>query len=217
MLYVEPDEQDEHFYRNAQADELVYVVEGEGDARVGVRRSAVPARATTSSSTAASCTATCSTRRRAAQAAGLREPRARPFAQAIPQRVRPAEGGCAVLRARHPPPVEARHARRDGRFPAAREAVRRHQRVDPRPPSVRRRRLGRILLSVGVQHPRLRADRRPRPPAAAGAPDVRGRRIRRLLVLPAAVRLRSRTRCRRRTTTATSTPTRCCTTRRASS
>ncbi|MBA3403317.1 MAG: homogentisate 1,2-dioxygenase, partial [Gemmatimonadaceae bacterium] len=30
MLYVEPDRQDEHFYRNAQADELVYVSKGAG-------------------------------------------------------------------------------------------------------------------------------------------------------------------------------------------
>jgi len=30
MLYVEPDKQDEHFYRNAQADELVYVAKGKG-------------------------------------------------------------------------------------------------------------------------------------------------------------------------------------------
>jgi homogentisate 1,2-dioxygenase len=30
MLYVEPDAQDEHFYRNAQADELVYVAKGQG-------------------------------------------------------------------------------------------------------------------------------------------------------------------------------------------
>src|SRR6185503_12864295 len=30
MLYVEPDKQDEHFYRNAQADELVYVAKGAG-------------------------------------------------------------------------------------------------------------------------------------------------------------------------------------------
>jgi homogentisate 1,2-dioxygenase len=30
MLYVEPDEQDAHFYRNAQADELVYVAKGQG-------------------------------------------------------------------------------------------------------------------------------------------------------------------------------------------
>jgi homogentisate 1,2-dioxygenase len=30
MLYVEPDESDAHFYRNSQADEVVYVVEGKG-------------------------------------------------------------------------------------------------------------------------------------------------------------------------------------------
>src|ERR671933_181770 len=30
MLYVEPDEQDAHFYRNAQADEVVYVAKGRG-------------------------------------------------------------------------------------------------------------------------------------------------------------------------------------------
>jgi homogentisate 1,2-dioxygenase len=30
MSYVEPDEQDAHFYRNAQADELVYVAKGNG-------------------------------------------------------------------------------------------------------------------------------------------------------------------------------------------
>jgi homogentisate 1,2-dioxygenase len=30
MLYAEPDKVDEHFYRNSQADEVVYVVEGKG-------------------------------------------------------------------------------------------------------------------------------------------------------------------------------------------
>ncbi len=30
MLYVEPDKTDDHFYRNSQADEVVYVVEGKG-------------------------------------------------------------------------------------------------------------------------------------------------------------------------------------------
>jgi len=30
MLFVEPDQQDEHFYRNAQADEVVYVAAGTG-------------------------------------------------------------------------------------------------------------------------------------------------------------------------------------------
>ncbi len=48
MLYVEPDKEDEHFYRNAQADELVYVEQGKWRARVGVRRAAVSAKATIS-------------------------------------------------------------------------------------------------------------------------------------------------------------------------
>jgi homogentisate 1,2-dioxygenase len=30
MLYVAPNQQDEHFYRNSQADEVIYVVEGSG-------------------------------------------------------------------------------------------------------------------------------------------------------------------------------------------
>jgi homogentisate 1,2-dioxygenase len=30
MLYVEPDREDEHFYRNAQGDELIYVAKGQG-------------------------------------------------------------------------------------------------------------------------------------------------------------------------------------------
>jgi homogentisate 1,2-dioxygenase len=31
MLYVEPDQDDEHFYKNAQADEVVYVAKGKGN------------------------------------------------------------------------------------------------------------------------------------------------------------------------------------------
>ena len=42
MLYVEPDENDAHFYRNAQADELVYVSKGTRHAGDGVRRPALP-------------------------------------------------------------------------------------------------------------------------------------------------------------------------------
>jgi homogentisate 1,2-dioxygenase len=30
MLYAEPDREDQHFYRNGQADELVYVSKGKG-------------------------------------------------------------------------------------------------------------------------------------------------------------------------------------------
>ncbi len=89
-------------------------------------------------------------------------------------------------------PDRAPDPRREGRLPDPGEAVRRAQRDHPRPPSVRRGRLGRLLLSLGLQHPRLRADRRPRAPAAAGAPDLPGRRVRGLQLLPAALRLPSR-------------------------
>src|SRR4029079_12052390 len=51
--------------------------------------------------------------------------------------------------------------------------------------------LGRVPLSVDVLYPRLRADHRPHPPAAAVAPDVRRPELRDLLVLPAQARLRS--------------------------
>ena len=56
-------------------------------------------------------------------------------------------------------------------------------------PPVRRRRLGRLPLAVRLQHRRLRADHRARPPAAAGPPDVRGPELRRVLVRAAQVRL----------------------------
>ena len=42
MLYVEPDERTTHFYRNAQADEVVYVAKGSGVLESRVRRAAVP-------------------------------------------------------------------------------------------------------------------------------------------------------------------------------
>ena len=104
MLYVEPDKNDEHFYRNAQADELVYVSKGNGNARDGVRRPAVSAKATISSSIAASFTATgIDLEGEQTKLRGLREPRTRAVAQAVSQRVRPAHRRRAVLRARHPP------------------------------------------------------------------------------------------------------------------
>src|SRR5207249_7785196 len=57
------------------------------------------------------------------------------------------------------------------------------------PPGPRRRR-ARLPLPVDVLDPRLRADHRPDPPAAALAPDVPGPELRDLLVLPAQARLR---------------------------
>ena len=79
-------------------------------------------------------------------------------------------------------------------------------------PPARRRRLGRLPLPLRVQRARLRADHRPRPPAAAGAPGLRGLELRRSAT---SCRARSTTtRCRSRcpTTTPTSTATRSCST-----
>ena len=59
------------------------------------------------------------------------------------------------------------------------------------------------LYPVDVLDPRLRADHRPHPPAAAVAPDVRRPELRHLLVLSAQARLRPARRCRSRTTTRT--------------
>ncbi len=103
MLYVEPDENDAHFYRNSQADECVYVVEGQGilesvfgelpfkpgDYVVHPSQHPAPLAA--------------GPRRGAGQVPGVREPGTYPLSQALPQRVRPAARGRALLRARHPP------------------------------------------------------------------------------------------------------------------
>ncbi len=58
-------------------------------------------------------------------------------------------------------------------------------------PSLRRGGVGWVLLSLAVQHRRLRAPGRPLPPAAAGAPDVRGGWLRGVFVLPTSIRFRS--------------------------
>ena len=129
MLYVEPDESDEHFYRNAQADEVVYVAKGKGVLEIAVRRSAVSAKATTSSSTAASCIATGSTRR-----ATRRSCSSWRAADTCAGRSAIATSSASSSRARRTRerdirrPARARHARRDGRLPHPRQAVRRHQR-----------------------------------------------------------------------------------------
>ena len=52
--------------------------------------------------------------------------------------------------------------------------------------------VGWMRVAVRVLDPRLRADRRCAPPAAAGPPDVRGHGLRRVLVRAASVRLRRR-------------------------
>src|SRR5262249_36403495 len=70
-----------------------------------------------------------------------------------PRHPPPADGAAHVPRPRRPP----RHRAREGRLPAVR----------PRLPPVRRRRLGRVRLPLDVLDPRLRADHRPHPHAAA--------------------------------------------------
>ena len=102
MLYVEPDENDAHFYRNAQADELVYVSKGTGTLEtvfgdLPYPRGRLPRHPPRHPAPLAARSG-----RRADQAAGHGEPGARALAQALPQRVRPADRGRALQRARHP-------------------------------------------------------------------------------------------------------------------
>ena len=108
----------------------------------------------------------------------------------LPQPVRAAARGRAVLPPRHPSADRAAHGARARRVPGQGARPRRLPDVRRRLPPVRRRRLGRLPLPVDVLDPRLRADHRPHPPAAAVAPDLPGPELRDLLVLPAQARLR---------------------------
>ena len=90
------------------------------------------------------------------------------------------------------PPTRPADAPRPGRARRQGARARRLSDLRDRLPPVRRRRLGRLRLPVDVLDPRLRADHRPHPHAAAVAPDVRGPELRDLLVLPAQARLRPR-------------------------
>ena len=110
--------------------------------------------------------------------------------EALPQRARPADGARAVLPPRHPRSDAAAHASRPRRVLGQGARPRRLPDLRDRLPPVRRRRLGRLRLSVDVLDPRLRADHRAHPHAAAVAPDVRRPELRHLLVLPAQARLR---------------------------
>ena len=185
-----PRKEDAFHYRNGQGDEVVYVVEGDGVLESSFGDLAY--RPGDYVVDPAGHPAPVAARDGAPPPARDRERRPRPHAEALPQRARPAHRDGALLRARHPPAGGALHPRRDRRVPGRGE-----ERQPPRgdgdgPPPVRRGGLGRLLLPVGVQHPRLRAAGRPRAPAAPGAPDVRGRGLGALLLLPAAVRLRAR-------------------------
>ena len=105
----------------------------------------------------------------------------------------------------------------DGRLPGARQDARPADGLPLPPPPVRRRRLGRLPLAVHLQHRRLRADHRARPPAAAGPPDVRRRATSSCARSCRASSTTTRWRSRRRTTTRTSTATRSSTTSPATS
>ena len=103
MLYVEPDENDAHFYRNAQADELVYVSKGSGTLEtlfgdLPYQRGRLPRHPPRHPAPLPAGSGG-----RADQAADHGKPRPRALAQALPERVRAAHRGRAVQRARHPP------------------------------------------------------------------------------------------------------------------
>ena len=183
-----PPEDDEFFYRNAQGDEVVYVSDGSGVLESPLGEPDV--RAGRLSRRAARHRAPVPVHGAPGPAAGDRERRLRPHAPPLPQRVRAAHGERAVQRARHPAARRPADRRPEGRVPDRRQEGEPVDPRDGRSPSVRRRGLGRLLLPVGVQHQRLRAQGRPRAPAAAGPPDLRGRRVRGLLVLPEALRFR---------------------------
>ena len=184
-----PDVSDEHFYRNGAADEYVFVAEGAGvleselgDLPFSAGRPAdhPPRRAGPLASSPDAGPA----RMLVLESAGLSA-----LATALPQRARPAAGGRAVFRAGHPPAGCAADPRRARRLRGAGAHTSGLQRMVLDHHPLRRRGLGRLLLPLGVQHPRLRADHRHDPPAAADPPAAPGRRLRGLQLLPAALRL----------------------------
>ena len=178
--------EDGDFFRNGEGDEVVFVHEGSGtletifgDLPYGTGDYVVVPRGTTYRF-----------RRRAAALPGVRDARPDHDPEALPQRVRPADGARAVLPPRHPPADRAADDPRAGRVRGQGARPRRLPGLRPRLPPVRRRRLGRLPLPVDVLDPRLRADHGADPHAAALAPDLPGPELRDLLVLPAQARLR---------------------------
>ena len=176
----------EGFFRNGEGDEVIFVHEGSARSR---RSSATcrTSRATTSSSRAAPRTASA---RRARQRYLVFET---PGLITIPRRYRNEYGQLMehapyYHRDIHPPTSCTPTA--SAASSSSRCACATATRLRPRLPPVRRRRLGRLRLPVDVLDPRLRADHRAHPHAAAVAPDVPGAQLRHLLVLPAQARLR---------------------------
>jgi hypothetical protein len=228
MLYVEPDKEDEHFYRNAQADELVYVAKGkglletvfgelpfgEGDYLIIHRGILI---GTLSAGTRAKARSAAVERTEEAPKLLVFESRGH---VRWPKRYRNEFGqlkeGAPYSERDIRLPLKLNTHDEMGDFRLLSNST--TESTSSFSTTIRSTSSdGMATSTVGVQHPRLRADRRPRSPTAAGAPDVRGRRIRRVLVLPAAVRLRSQRRAGAVQPLATWTRTRCCTTRRVSS
>ena len=205
-------------YRNAIGDECVYVESGTGHRRDRLRRRAPTAPATTSWSRARPTTAGCPaepSRLYAIEANSHIHPPKRylsRFGQLLehaPYCERdlhgPTDLDALVERSRDHTDVDVlvKHRTSAGIVGT---------RTDLRDAPVRRRRLGRLPLPLHVQHRRLHADHRQGPPAAAGAPGLRGLELRDLQLPAPQGRLPRRSPSRCPTTTPTSTPTRSCST-----
>ena len=215
---VRPQQPMDYWYRYAHGDEVIFVHEGTGvlESQFGTLRygpgdylvipTGVIWRMLPDAGSAA--------------AHARRRDRRRPHRAAAPlrQQSRAVPRERALLRARHPAAgPRSRRTTRQGEFEVRVKARGRIARYFYQPPSARRRRLGRTSVAVRVQHRRLRADHRPRAPAAAGAPDVRRPGLRAVLVRAAAVRLSPAVDPGARTTTRTSTRTKSSTTSTATS
>ena len=196
---VRPSESMDYFFRNGEGDEVYFVHEGSGHARTRPSATCRTATATTSSSRAGRRT---SSSRQARSATSLFET---PGLIEIPKRYRNEYGQLMehapfYHRDIHPP-TELQTHRDRGELHAQGARPRRLPGLRHRLPPVRRRRLGRLRLSVDVLDPRLRADHRAHPHAAAVAPDVRRARTSSSARSARASSTSTRWRSRSRTTT----------------
>ena len=163
----------DYFYRNGEGDEVIFVHEGSGHARDDLRRPAVP-RGRLHRHPARDDLPLPARGRPALPRLRVARPDRDPAP--LPQRVRPAARARALLPPRHPPADRAADPPRAGRVRRQGARPRRLPDLRARLPPVRRRRLGRLPLPVDVLDPRLRADHRAHPHAAALAPDLPGPR-----------------------------------------
>ena len=178
------------FYRNGEGDEVLFIHHGTGHRRDDLRRRPLPpARLRRDPARHDLPRADADDRASRSGSASTRRARSRRRTATAT-----ATGSCSSTRrtrsATSTRPRELHTHTDRGELRADGPGARRLPGLRPRLPPVRRRRLGRLRLSVHVQHRRLRADHGPHPHAAAGAPDVPGPELRDLLVLPARARLR---------------------------